>query len=102
MLFYCFFFIKFKNSILFNVENSDYIGLENVTLTYRYGDRNGAHRCIPVTIKEDIVVEYNETFNVVLSEASPRLRVNPARNLTEIIIVDDGDCKLIKHGVLGL
>ena len=46
-----------------------------------------------IMINQDDIVEYNETFNVVLAENSSRLAIIPGRNVTLIIITEDNDCK---------
>ena len=53
----------------------------------------GTNHCAPITINEDSIVEYNETFNVILTESSDRLVIQSDRNNTQIIIIEDNDCK---------
>ncbi|MCG8622358.1 MAG: hypothetical protein MJE68_10240, partial [Proteobacteria bacterium] len=48
-------------------------------------------------INEDSIVEYNETFNVILTENSDRLVVQSGRNNTQITIIEDDDCKSSLH-----
>ena len=74
-------------------ENSDYVGQSNVGITFFSGDVTGTNRCASITINEDSIVEYNETFNVILTENSDRLVIQSDRNNTQIIIIEDNDCK---------
>ena len=74
-------------------ENSDYVERSNVGLTFSSGAVTGTNQCTYITINEDSIVEYNETFNVILTENSVRLEVHSSRNYTEITIIEDNDCK---------
>lgn len=74
-------------------ENSDYVGQSGVGITFFSGDVTGTNRCTSITINEDNIVEYNETFNVILTENSDRLVIQSGRNITQIIIMEDNDCK---------
>ena len=38
-------------------------------------------------------MEYNETFNVVLTENSNRIQIDASRNITQVTIIEDNDCK---------
>lgn len=38
-------------------------------------------------------MEYNEVFNVVITETSRKLTIPPGRNVTQITIIEDNDCK---------
>ena len=49
--------------------------------------------CINIIINEDEIVENNEIFDVILSENSSRLAILPGRNVTQITIIEDDDCK---------
>ena len=75
------------------VENSDYVGMSNVAINFFSGDTTGTNRCTSVSINEDSIVEYNETFNVILTENSDRLVIQSGRNYTQITIIEDNDCK---------
>ena len=77
-------------------ENSDYVGRSNVGITFFSGDVTGTNRCTSVTINEDSIVEYNETFNVILTENSNRLEIQSSRNYTQITIIEDSDCESFK------
>ena len=77
-------------------ENSDYVGRSNVGITFFSGDVTGTNRCTSVTINEDSIVEYNETFNVILTENSNRLEIQSGRNYTQITIIEDNDCESFK------
>ena len=72
-------------------EDSDYVGLLNVPINFVSGDRSGRRRCTSVRINEDTIVEYNERFNVILTENSDRLVVHNTRNSTLVTILEDGD-----------
>ena len=76
-------------------ENSDYVGLSNVAITFFAGDRNLARRCTTLIINEDSIVEYNEIFNVVLTENSDQIEIQSGRNVTEITILEDDDCEFV-------
>ena len=56
----------------------------------------GTNRCTYVTINEDSIVEYNETFNMILTENSDRLVIQNGKNYTQITIIEDNDCKSFK------
>ena len=71
----------------------DYVGRSNVGITFFSGDVTGTNRCTSISINEDSIVEYNETFNVILTENSDRLVVQSGRNNTQITIIEDDDCK---------
>ena len=77
------------------IENSDYVGRSNVSVTFYPGDGPGSYRCTSISIREDSIVEYNEIFNVILTENSDRLVISSGRSNTQIIIREDGDCKSI-------
>ena len=55
----------------------------------------GRNRCTSISINEDSIVEYNETFNVILTENSDKLLIQSGRNNTQITIIEDNDCKSI-------
>ena len=74
-------------------ENSDYVGQSNIGITFFSGDVSGINRCTTISINEDSIVEYNETFNVILTENSERLMIQSGRNYTQITIIEDNDCK---------
>lgn len=77
-------------------ENLDYVEISNANVTFEAGDLNNTRRCIEnITINEDTVVEYNETFNLVLTKESDRLVIK-SRNVTEVTILEDDDCKYKK------
>ena len=76
-----------------HAENSDYVGLSNAVITFISGDVTGTDRCTSLTINEDSIVEYNETFNVILMETSERLVIQSNKNYTQITIIEDNDCK---------
>ena len=42
-------------------------------------------------------MENNETFNLVLTKDSDRLEIDSSRNVTEVTILEDDDCKYIKN-----
>ena len=75
-------------------EDSDYVGLLNVPINFVSDDRSGTRRCTSVTINEDTIVEYDETFNVILTENSDQLIVQSTRNSTLVTILEDGDSEL--------
>ena len=54
-------------------------------------DSTGFQHCATVRINEDAILEYDETFEVVLTEDSPLLEIESGRATTEITIVEDGD-----------
>jgi hypothetical protein len=74
-------------------ENSDYVGRSSVGITFLSGDVTGTNRCTSISINEDSIVEYNETFDVILTENSDRLVIQSGRNNTQITIIEDNDCK---------
>jgi hypothetical protein len=74
-------------------ENSDYVGRSNVSITFLSGDVTGTNRCTSISINEDSIVEYNETFDVILTENSDRLVIQSGRNNTQITIIEDNDSK---------
>ena len=80
-------------------ENSDYVGRSNVGVTFYSGDRPGSYRCTYISIREDSIVEYNEVFNVILTENSDRLVIQSGRSNTRITIIEDNDCKSIQKYV---
>ena len=81
-------------SLLIFIENSDYIGETALSVEFLPGHFSGIHRCTNVTLLNDIIVEYDEEFEVILKENSSRLEVNHERNTTHITILEDeDDCK---------
>ena len=80
-------------TIFFVTENSDYAGVSNAAVTFRSGDIMGISRCTTITINEDTIVENDETFNLVLTENSDRLVIQSGRNVTQVTILEDDDCK---------
>lgn len=74
-------------------ENSDYVGVRNVPISFVRGHGYGTLQCTTITIREDAVVEYNETFTVILTENSPQLMIPNGRNYTLLTILEDSDCK---------
>ena len=83
----------FRHMFFIFAENSDYVGRSNVGITFFSSDVTGTNRCISISINEDSIVEYNETFNVILTENSDRLMVQSGRNNTQITIIEDNDCE---------
>lgn len=71
----------------------DYVGLTNFSVNFFSGDQSGTRRCANVIINEDTIVEYDEMFNVILTENSDRLVIQNNRNSTVITIIEDGDSK---------
>ena len=74
-----------------HVGGSDYNEVTNLAITFFSGDRRGYQRCTHIRINEDTILEYNETFKVLLTEDSTRLEIESGRETTEIIIQEDGD-----------
>ena len=75
--------------------NSDYVGVASTSITFDSGAVTGTRRCTSITINEDSIVEYDETFNVVLTENSNRLEIQTGRNYTQITIIEDNDCESV-------
>ena len=67
--------------------------MSNAAVTFRSGDRVGTRRCASILIYEDSVVENDETFNSFLTENSDRLVIQSGRNVTQVTILEDSDCK---------
>ena len=72
---------------------SDYNEISNASILFRYGDVLGAQRCATININNDAILEYSETFEVILSENSARLEIESGRETTEITILEDDDGK---------
>ena len=95
MLYDLHYFVHLLIFFLTTSEDSDYVGLSNIAINFFAGDQNLARRCTTLTINEDSIVEYNETFNVVLTENSDQLQIQTGRNVTEITIWEDDDCEFL-------
>ena len=67
---------------------SDYNEFANVSISL---DSTGFEHCANVRINEDTILEYDETFEVVLTKDSPKLEIEAGRATTEITIVEDHD-----------
>ena len=80
--------------VVVSLENSDYVGVTNVPISFVYGHGYSSHQCTNVTINQDRIVEYNESFDVILTENSSKLTIPYGRNYTRITIMEDSDCKL--------
>ena len=74
-------------------EDSDYIDDTNSTIVFLPGDFSGVRHCTNITVNDDDILEYNEVFDMILKENSSRLNVQANRNSTQIIIMEDDDCK---------
>lgn len=83
-------------NILTFSENSDYVGQSRTQIRLHRGDSYGRRRCTYITINEDDIVEYDEVFNVILTESSRKLTIQPGRSITQIMIREDNDCESIK------
>ena len=73
--------------------------MENVSISFVNGQGSGTLQCTNITIREDDVVEYNETFNVILTENSRQLVIPNGRNNTLSTILEDTDCKSCSYKV---
>lgn len=71
----------------------DYAGELDAPIDFLHGDFPGISRCTNITIMEDEIVENSEVFNAFLKENSNRLEINSIRNITQITIMEDNDCK---------
>lgn len=72
----------------------DYAKELNAPIDFFPGDFSGVSRCTNITILDDMIVEYDEAFNVILKANSSRLEILSARNMTQIKVMEDNDCKL--------
>ena len=79
--------------LLYIAGNSDYTAVVNADVSFQRGDIINTNHCAIITIHEDTIVEYNEIFNVVLAVNSDRLVIQADRNITQITIQEDDDCK---------
>jgi hypothetical protein len=75
----------------------DYTGELNAPIDFLRGDFSGVSRCTSITILNDVIVEYNEVFDVILKENSSRLEIERTRNTTRVTIMEDNDCKYIRY-----
>lgn len=80
---------------LYLSESLDYRRTSTQIIFYR-GDTYRSRRCTYITINEDDILEYNEVFNVVITENSGKLTIPPGRNVTRITIREDNDCNRSK------
>ena len=67
----------------------------NTPIDFFPGDFSGVSRCSNITIFEDMIVENNEAFTTILKENSSRLEIQNGRNMTQITIIEDDDCKYL-------
>ena len=70
---------------------NDYNEISNFGISFFSRDLPGTERCTNIRINEDTILEYNETFDIVLSEDSARLEIESGRNITKITILEDND-----------
>ena len=76
-------------------EDADYVGQTGTLVSMYPGYSYRSRSCTSITINEDDIVEYNEVFNVILTESSQKLTIPYGRNITQITIREDNDCKYI-------
>ena len=88
----------YKNVINIS-ESTDYIR-NSTHITFNQGYAYRSRSCFYVTINEDEILEYNETFNVILTENSSKLAIPPGRNIAHITIREDNDGKCM-FSILG-
>ena len=76
-----------SNVLLVSVatDGSDYLGVP-MDLVFTAGTSNGTMQCIDVTIFDDLLVESNETFTVILTTSNSVVELG--NNLTTITITD--------------
>ncbi len=82
---------------LIYLENLDYTGELDAPIDFLRGDFPGISRCTSITVLNDVIVEYNEAFDVILKENSSKLEIESTRNTTRVIIMEDNDCKHIRY-----
>ena len=79
------------------LDNFDYAGELDAPIDFLRGDFPGISRCTNIAIMEDEIVENSEVFNAFLKENSSRLEINSIRNITQITIMEDNDCKHLMY-----
>jgi hypothetical protein len=74
----------------------DYTSLTGLTVTFAADE---VKQCVNVTIRNDDIVENNDTFYVIMTTNNPNVTVNENRkNLTITITNDDkGQLQLVRH-----
>ena len=66
----------------------DYLSLLNEPVMFYAGDENGTERCANITLKEDLLVECEEEFNVTLAIASDKQNLILGNAYTMVSITD--------------
>ena len=82
-----------NTDVYIHLDNLDYAGELDVAIDFLHGDFPGINRCTNITIIEDEIVENSEVFNVFLKENSSKLEIDSTRNITQITIMENDDCK---------
>lgn len=84
------------NSFTINFVNvtasEDYGSVENGIVVFSNSSGRGAESCYDISIINDMTLESNQTFLVLLSSAD--VDANLQNNMSIVTIVDDGDSKL--------
>ena len=75
----------------------DYTEELDAPIDFLRGDFSGVSRCTSITILDDAIVEDTEAFNVILKVNSSRIEIESTRNTTQVIIMEDNDCKHIRY-----
>lgn len=75
----------------------DYTEELDAPIDFLRGDFSGVSRCTSITILDDVIVEDTEAFNVILKVNSSRIEIESTRNTTQVIIMEDNDCKHIRY-----
>jgi len=74
--------------------DEDYIR-NDTELVFPNPSNGSMEACLDITIIDDMAVESNETFLVILSSSDPDVRLQ--NNISVITIVDAGDSKFTLH-----
>ena len=82
--------------LIYTIENINYTGDLDASIDFLSGDFSGISRCTNITILDDAILEDTEVFNVFLKENSSGLEIESSRNATQVIIMEDNDCKHIR------
>ena len=79
------------------VYNVDYT-LDSTEITFTSGQNQSYNntQCKTITVLDDSILEYNESFTLSLVAAHP-VMIQPINTTTVVIIEDGSDCKFDAH-----
>ena len=83
-------------NVLLYTENSDYVPVESLGLTFSSGQSSSgiSTQCVELVVLNDAALEASETISIRLTSESPEVIITTGRAEAQVVIQEDAnDCK---------